>query len=99
MVRHIVSWNFKEELTPEEKAGHGLKIKKDLEALKSVIEGIQELTVIVSPLPSSNAEIVLNSLFETEEALAAYQIHPEHKKASSFVGSVTKDRRCLDFLE
>lgn len=34
-----------------------------------------------------------------KQDLANYQVHPEHKKAGAFIGSVLKDRVCLDFYE
>lgn len=99
MIRHIVSWNFKEEFTLEENKKHALKMKKDLEALKDKIPGIISLNVIIDMLPGSNHDIALYSLFESEEALAAYQPHPEHVKVSNWVGTVVKNRACIDFVE
>jgi len=99
MVRHIVAWSFKDGFTDEEKQAHALKIKTELEVLPSIIVGIVELNVQIDLLPTSNRSAVLNSLFESEEALKAYQIHPEHKKVSAFVGTVMTDRVCLDYEE
>ena len=99
MVRHIVAWSFKEGFTEEEKQVHLQKIKSSLEALPAIIGGIVELNVQIDLLETSNRSAMLNSLFESVEALKAYQIHPEHKKVSEFVRSVMEDRVCLDYEE
>ena len=94
-----MTWNFKEEFSESEKSEHGKKIKADLEILSKHIEGIVHLKVHYNLLSSSNKDIALDSLFESEEALVAYQAHPEHKKAGKYVGMVTKDRACVDYFE
>jgi hypothetical protein len=73
------------------------KMKSLLEELPRLIDGIVELKVQINPMQSSNRDIMLDSLFESEEALAAYIIHPEHKRVGEFVRSVTKDRACMDY--
>ena len=98
MVRHIVAWKHKAELSDSQKQEHALKIKAELEALPQIIDGIIELNVY-TPLQSNDWDLLLNSLFESEEALAAYQIHPEHKKVSAFVRSVIQERACIDYNE
>lgn len=93
------TWNYKDGFSEEENKENAIKVKNELEALIEKINGIIELKVYINALSSSNRDIVLNSLFESEEALAAYQIHPEHKRVSSFVGSVMKNRTCIDYIE
>jgi len=99
MVRHIVTWNFKEGLSEAENKENAIKIKRDLEALLHRIDGIIEIKVHIDALPSSNRDLMLNSLFESVEALASYQSHPKHKAVSEFVGSVMQNRACFDYLE
>ena len=99
MIRHIVAWSFKEGFTQEEKQAHLQKIKSSLEALPAIIGGVVELNVQTDLLETSNRSAMLNSLFESEEALKAYQVHSEHKKVSEFVRSVMEDSVCLDYEE
>lgn len=99
MVRHIVTWSFKDEFSGTQNKEHAQKIKAGLENLINLIDGIKEIKVEIDLLPSSNRNAILTSLFESEEALQNYQIHPEHKKMSSFVRSVMKDRVCIDYYE
>lgn len=99
MVRHIVAWNYKEGFSDAENKENAQKIKAELEALTKCIDGIIELKVYINTLPTGNRDATLNSLFESEDALAAYQIHPEHKRVSSFVGTVMQNRACIDYHE
>jgi hypothetical protein len=99
MVRHIVCWDFKSGFSKEENRENALKIKKELESLKTQISGIVEIRAFVDLLATSNRNFVLNSLFESEQALADYQVHPEHKRIGSFINSVMENKVCLDFVD
>ena len=99
MLRHIVTWNYKDEFTDSENRKNAENMKSALEALKHCIDGIVELRVYINELPSSNKDIILNSLFENEASLEAYQIHPEHQKVGSFVKTVMQNRACIDYYE
>lgn len=99
LIRHIVSWNFKEGLTDEEKRQYGQEMKTQLEALPALIPGVISIEVRTDLLEASNRAIVLNSLFENEERLAAYQVHPEHVRVSNYVGTFVTDRTCVDYVE
>ncbi len=98
MVKHIVSWKFKPEVTAEQRAAVAAEFEKRLLAVKEAAEGVADVKVIFPPLSTSSVDIVLDSTFETAEALAAYQVHPGHVEA---VGVCVKpyltDRTCCDF--
>lgn len=96
MVKHIIIWTLKEEFknNNEIKAG----IKAGLEGLKGQIPGLLDIRVITEGLPSSNADVMLDSNFENAEALAAYATHPAHVAvADGKVRPYTAVRSCLDF--
>lgn len=99
MVRHIVMWNFQAEFTAEQNKENALKVKNELEALASIIPGVIELKVYTDAFSSSNRDVILNSLFESQEALEAYVIHPEHKRVGTFVRAALFNRACIDFVE
>ena len=99
MVHHIVLWNLKETLSDAEKKEAASRIKTELEALKGQIPGIISLQVVTDGLASGNKDIGLISVYESEDALKAYQVHPAHVAASSYVGSVTSGRTCFDYEE
>ena len=94
MIKHIILWNFQEGKGSEEDK---LQIKNGLEGLKNKIPGIVEIEVITNPIAGSNADIMLNSIFENVDALNNYQVHEEHVKVASFVRSVTCNRMCMDY--
>ena len=93
MVKHIILWKLKEDAPAEAKA----EVKSRLEALNGRIPGMLSLTVHNNGLASSSADMMLDSAFETEEALAGYQVNPLHVAAATYVRSVVDQRLCLDF--
>ena len=95
MVKHVILWNLKDEFNNDEvKTG----IKTGLESLIGKIPGLLEIKVYINPLESSNADVMLDSSFESREALTAYSTHPEHVKvADTFVRPYTEKRTCMDF--
>ena len=97
MVRHIILWKLKESFTEEEKAAARAEAKRRLESLNGQIEGLVSLTVVTDRLPSSNADMMLDSTFENVDALAGYQVNPKHLEAAGYVRSVVEARLCLDF--
>ena len=95
MVKHMILWKLKEECnTAEVKQG----IKENLEGLLGKIPGLLKIRVQSEGLASSNADVMLDSTFENEAALAAYATHPAHVLvADTFVRPFTASRLCLDF--
>lgn len=98
MVRHVILWKLKEELTTEEKAAVKAGIKSGLEGLAGRIPGLLEIKVYTEGLPSSNVDLMLDSSFADEAALKGYAIHPEHVAvADGKVRPYTAVRSCMDF--
>ena len=98
MLKHIILWTLKPELTAEEKAAVSLNIKKQLEALDGKIEGLVSIKVRINELPTSNVDVMLDSTFDSPEALAGYACHPAHQEvANTKVRPFTVSRACLDF--
>lgn len=97
MIRHVVIWNYADGFSEQQNIENAKKMKDQIEDLAHCISGITDLKVIINPLSSSNADVLLDSMFESEEALAAYQIHPAHQQVSQFVGTVMKNRKCIDY--
>lgn len=98
MVNHIILWKLKEELEGKDKKEVLDGIKNNLEALSGKIPGLLDIKVINKPLPSSNADVMLDCKLEDEEALNVYQSHPEHVKvADTYVRPYTEVRMCMDY--
>lgn len=97
MVKHIILWQLKEDCNTAEKKDN---IKKGLEGLRGIVPGLLEIKVQTECLPTSNADVMLYSAFESAEALKGYAVHPEHVRvADTFVRPYTKTRSCIDFEE
>ncbi len=97
MVKHIIIWEFNDELSGEERASAACRIKRELEALDGVIEGLRSIKVYTDMLPSSNGDMLLDSSFDDAAALAYYADHPEHIKVKQYISQVVKSRKCTDF--
>ena len=99
MVKHVILWQLKDELSAEEKVTVKAEMKESLEGLMGKIPGLLEVKVYTEGLESSkNAEVMLDTTFTDEEALKAYAVHPEHVAvADGKVRPFTKYRACLDF--
>lgn len=99
MIKHIILWKLRSELSAEEKQAKALAIKQGLEGLKGQIPGLLDIHVqATGRLDSSNADVMLDSTLESEEALKGYAVHPAHVAvASNIVRPYTELRTCLDF--
>ena len=98
MVKHVILWQLKDELSTEEKAAVKAGIKEGLESLSGKIPGLMDIHVNIDALPSSNADLMLDTTFESAEALKGYSTHPAHVAvANSKVRSYYKNRVCLDY--
>lgn len=98
MVKHIILWQLKDELTEEEKVTVKAGIKEGLEGLVGQVPGLLEVKVQTECLASSNAEVMLDTTLTDAEALKGYAIHPAHVAvADGKVRPYTKVRMCMDF--
>ena len=98
MVKHIILWQLKDELSEEEKKDVMAGIKEGLEGLKGVVPGLIEIHVQTEKLASSNADVLLDSTLDSEEALKGYAVHPAHVNvADTKVRPFTKARVCIDY--
>lgn len=100
MVKHVILWKLKEEYSAEEKNSIKEGIKQGLEGLKGKIHGLVDIKVNVSPLQSSNCDVMLDSVFTDEAALKGYSVHPDHVEvANTKVRPFTVSRVCMDYEE
>ncbi len=98
MIKHIVMWRLKDSALGNEKAGNARLVREKLEALRGRIPGLLRLEVGLDFSATDNsAEVVLVTEFESREALAAYQAHPEHQAVVVFVSQVVTERRLVDY--
>ena len=98
MVKHVILWQLKDELTDAQKTAAKAEIKNGLEGLAGKVPGLVEIKVNINGLPTSNADVMLDSTLESFDALKAYAVHPAHVAvAEGAVKPNTKLRVCLDY--
>ena len=96
MVKHVILWKLKDEL--DDPAAVKAAIKAGLEGLQGVVPGLLDIAVRTEGLASSNADLMLDSSFESEAALKGYAVHPAHVAvANGKVRPFVQTRLCLDY--
>ena len=97
MVKHIIIWKLKD-MPEAEKAERVKKIKEGLEGLSGKIPGMTDIHVITDKMDTSTADAMLDSTFESEEALKVYSSHPDHVAvADTFIRPYVEIRSCMDY--
>lgn len=98
MIRHIVMWKLKPHAEGNDKQTNASLIKQKIEALANLVPGMLKLEAGIDlGLDVAEFDVVLYSEFENEDALAAYQAHPEHKALIPFIGAVRETRCAIDY--
>ncbi len=98
MVKHIILWNLKDEFSDEEKTKIKENAKVNLESLVGQIPGLINLNIQTTYFESSNVDLMLDSTFESIDALKQYAIHPKHvEMADKYVRPYTANRACIDY--
>lgn len=96
MVKHMIVWKLKDDI--ENKEAIALNIKSALEGLVGKIDGLTKMEIIIDKLPSSSGDIMMDSEFESNDALMAYQQHPLHVEiANGIVRPSVSARLSLDY--
>ncbi len=98
MIKHIILWQLKDELSESAKNNVKIQIKKGLEDLVGIVPGLVDVKVQIDSLPSSNTDIMLDSTVEDETALHSYAIHPAHVAVKdNIIAPNVKSRYCIDY--
>jgi hypothetical protein len=95
MVKHMIIWSLKDDIDKETVKA---EIKKQLEDLVGKIDGLLEMKIITNGLPSSKGDLLMDSTFESNDALKAYAVHPLHVEiADGIVRPNTASRAAYDY--
>ena len=99
MVKHIILWKLRSDLSEAQKREAVLAIKQGLEGLQGQVPGLLDIRVqIDGRLDSSNADIMLDCTLDSEASLKGYAVHPAHVAvANGVVRPNTEVRTCLDY--
>jgi len=90
MLKHIVVWKMKEEVSADQKA----EMKARLEVLQGTID---ELIYIEIGIDEDNGTMSLTSTFASKEDLDIYQAHPTHQEVVAFVKPLVAGRSVCDY--
>ncbi|MBQ8911736.1 MAG: Dabb family protein [Clostridia bacterium] len=100
MLRHVILWKLKDDYTPGEKEQIKKTAKEQLEGLIDKVPSLMSISVHINGLPTSNCDMMLDSLFEDEEGLALYAANPEHVHVgTTYLVPFVAGRTCLDFTD
>lgn len=100
MIKHIILWKLKEDIESGNIPDIKQNAKTALEELNGKIDGLNELRIVTDGLPTSNADMMLLSVFKNTESLSAYQKSTLHNAAADkYIRPYIAQRLCLDFEE
>ncbi|VCU69730.1 Stress responsive A/B Barrel Domain protein [Pigmentiphaga humi] len=98
MIRHIVMWKLKEHAEGADRQANMQKVRQLLEDCRDCVPGMLEFEIgLASEGCEATYDVVLNSLFESREALEAYQVHPRHVASKPLMSAVRTERQCMDY--
>jgi hypothetical protein len=98
MIKHVVMWRLKESAEGATKPENALRVKALLDACAGVTPGMHSLEVGVDVgLDGAPWDVVLVAEFDDRAAVDAYQDHPVHQAAKSFIAKVRELRAAVDY--
>ena len=98
MIKHIVMWRVRGDTTAERSAA-ARTVQRAFESLRDRIPGMRQLEIGIDVSDCDYAcDVVLYSEFESQAALAAYAVHPEHQRVRDELGDLRITRHQVDYV-
>lgn len=97
MIKHVVLFKFKEEISAADKKEMLGSIKYSLEQLKNSINCLLLVEVGLNSNPNESYDLALTTIFQNWDDLKAYVIHPEHQEVSKVIRQNLDKRACVDY--
>ena len=98
MVKHIVFWKLRGDVTGSAREEVLQRIKAGFEALHGRIPGLLRIEIGFDYSKTDDSgDIALYSEFESRAALDGYQAHPLHNALVPLVRDVRIERRVVDY--
>jgi len=97
MIKHIVLFKLKDEISVEEKLVVMNKFKEAIETLPRVISVIRKIEVGLNVNPAESWNIALYSEFDSLDDLKMYATHPDHVAAGKILADTKESRACVDY--
>lgn len=99
MVKHIVMWKYKEELTRDAIEKLEKDLKKGAEDMNGNIKGLIKAVFMKNVNEKEYHDICLYCEFESFEDVENYQDDPVHVAFKNIIVPNVKDRVCIDCVE
>jgi hypothetical protein len=97
LIKHIVMWNVRGDSVAE-KAQAIDRLKRSFDSLRGCIPGLLHLEIGVDTSAVEYAcDVVLYSEFESQAALEAYAVHPEHLRVKQELLDLRIARHQVDY--
>lgn len=97
MVKHIVMFKLKEDLSLSDKTIVMERFKEAIEALPQTISCIRRIEVGLNFNPAETWDIALYSEFDSLDDVRIYATHPDHVAAGKIIAEAKQDRACVDY--
>ena len=98
MLKHIVFWKLRGDITGQARNEKLVEIKRGFEAMQGKIPGLQRIEIgITFSQGDDSADICLYSEFESRAALERYATDPLHQEMAAVVRDVRTERRVADY--
>jgi Stress responsive A/B Barrel Domain. len=98
MVKHIVLFKLKDEISENDKLKTANDFKQAIEALPPVIDVIRKIEVGININPGESWHIALYSEFDSLEDVKTYATHPAHVEAGKIIANAKDNRSCVDYI-
>ncbi len=97
MIKHIVLFKLKKELTTAEKVSVAKEFKDAIEALPAKISVIRKVEVGLNINLNETWDIALYSEFDSLDDVKVYATHPDHVAAAGIIANAKESRSCVDY--
>ncbi len=97
MVKHIVLFQLRDNLSEEEKRAAMSRFKSGIEALPEVIPYIRHIEVGFNVNADEQWDLCLNGEFDSLDAVRAYSSDPAHLAVSGALKPYLSGRSCVDY--
>jgi len=94
MIKHIVLFKFKDY---SENIKNVEEIKRDLEALKTIIPQLISIKAGINVNPKEAYHLALEVEVKDMADLEIYATHPEHLKVGKRIREILDSRSCVDY--
>ena len=95
MIRHILFWNYSEEVKKNHKEAETLNfLKKSVKTMEGQIDGL--LCIEMEENQSAGYDLVFYSEFTDQQALTNFQNHPLHVAHKERCKNIVQNRLCGD---